>query len=184
MKNNFINRRGFLQICAGAGIILPQISESAEPDNIDPHLLSGPDEGEIYLIGPRKGKVTIKVARENSGRSTMSLLTEDITPGDGIPVHKHGTEDEWVYISRGLGRFTFGDEIYDVGPGSMALVPKNVWHGVRNEGDEMLQMVFGYSPAGFEGYFREIGIQPGEQDQTLTPADWQRINSKYKVTYK
>lgn len=58
--------------------------------------------------------------------------------------------------------FTFGEIEHAVMPGSMALVPRSVWHGLRNSGDEMLRMVFGYMLAGFEDYFREIGVRAGE----------------------
>jgi len=69
-------------------------------------------------------------------------------------------------------------------PGSMALVPRGVWHGLRNEGDEVLRMVFGYTPAGFEDYFRAIGVRPGEPRKELSAAEWMRINADFQVTYR
>ncbi|MDZ7716428.1 MAG: cupin domain-containing protein [Balneolaceae bacterium] len=113
------------------------------------------------------------------------FLTEDIRPGDGIPVHKHSSEEELIFIEKGTGIFTFGDEQYEVAAGSMALVPRTVWHGLRNESDEMLMtMVFGYTPAGFEDYFRVIGVKPGEPSKELTSEDWQQINDEFGVVYQ
>lgn len=106
----------------------------------------------------------------------MSLLTEDIKPGDGIPVHKHSSGEELIFIEKGNGLFTFGDQQYEVAPGSMALVPRTVWHGLRNESNEMLRMVFGYTPSGFEDYFRAIGVKPEKPWKELTGEDWQQIN--------
>lgn len=143
-----------------------------------------PDEGEVYLIGERQGRVTIKVDRRGKGVEALSLLTEDIAPGDRIPVHKHASEEELIYIESGRGVFSFGDEEHAVGPGSMALVPREVWHGLRNEGGEMLRMVFGYTPAGFEDYFRAIGVRPGEPWGGLTSEDWARINAEFGITYR
>jgi quercetin dioxygenase-like cupin family protein len=115
---------------------------------------------------------------------TISLLTEDIKPGDGIPVHKHSSEEEFIFIVKGNGIFTLGDEQYEVTSGSMALVPRMVWHGLHNKSNKMLKMLFGYSPSGFEDYFRAIGVKPGEPGKELSVEDWQRINNKFGVEYR
>ena len=36
-------------------------------------------------------------------------------------------------------------------------MPKGTWHGLNNTGKELLVFTFGYSPAGFEDFFRQIG---------------------------
>lgn len=187
MKHS-ISRKDFLTASAALGLggmltgfPVTQQNIGLEPN---PDLVLGPDEGEVYLIGERQGRITIKVDKQQKGMETMSLLTEDIKPGDGIPVHKHAAEEELIYISKGTGIFTFGDEEYAVSPGSMALVPRTVWHGLRNESDAMLQMVFGYTPSGFEDYFRAIGVKPGEPWKELTGDDWQQINRRFGITYR
>jgi mannose-6-phosphate isomerase-like protein (cupin superfamily) len=159
------------------GVVGPEYAPDAD-------LVCDPDDGAVYLIGARQGRVTIKIDKRNTGVAAMSLLTEDIVPGDGIPVHKHGAEEEWIVIERGRGVLTFGEETFRVVPGSMALVPRGVWHGLRNEGEEPLQMVFGYTPAGFEDYFRAIGVRPGEPRKELSAAEWSRINADFHVTYR
>lgn len=45
-------------------------------------------------------------------------------------------------------------------------------------------MVFGYTPAGFEDYFRAIGVRPGEPWKGLTGTDWSRINAEFGITYR
>lgn len=152
--------------------------------NAQPDLVLGPDEGEVYLIGPHQGRVTIKVDKRTSCVGSFSLLTEDIVPGNGIPVHKHTDEEELIYIEHGRGVFTFGEAEHEVGPGSMSLVPRGTWHGLRNTGDEVLRMVFGYSPAGFEEYFRAIGVREGEDWKGLTSAEWARIDAEYGIVYR
>ncbi len=186
--NRSINRKTFIRSVGVAGFTgLFPILSSGNPPTIsesDPDFVLGADEGEVYLIGERQGRVTIKVDKRNKGIQTMSLLTEDIVPGDGIPVHKHASEEELIFIEKGTGIFTFGNEEYQIEPGSMALVPRTVWHGLRNDSDEMLRMVFGYSPAGFEDYFRAIGVKPSEPWKELTSEDWGQINKDFGVTYR
>ena len=147
-------------------------------------LLAKPGDGDVYLIGERQGQVNIKIDRRCKGVRSMSLITEDIKPGDRIPVHKHGAEDELTYIEGGSGILTFGDSDIRVSPAYMALVPLGVWHGLRNDGDEILTVVVAYTPAGFEDYFRAIGVRPGEPWKGLTHADWVRINSDFNVIYR
>lgn len=187
MKNT-ISRKGFLTSATflGIGSILCRIPALEQHSVIDsnPDLVLNPEEGEVYLIGERKGRVTIKVDKQNKGIETLSLLNEEIMPGDGIPVHKHSSEEELIFIEKGTGVLTFGDEQYEVKSGSMALVPRRVWHGLRNESNEMLKMVYGYTPAGFEDYFRAIGVKPGEPWKELSGKEWQQINNKFGVVYR
>jgi len=164
------------------GFPVPKKQNTSAVVNSD--LILDPDEGEVCLIGERKGRVTIKVSKKNQGIETMSILTEDIKPGDGIPAHYHSSEEELIFIEKGVGIFTFGDEQYEVTSGSMALVPRTVWHGLRNESDDMLRMVFSYTPAGFEDYFRAIGVKPGEPCKGLNSEEWQQINKKFGVVYR
>jgi len=184
-----LTRRNFLQsasVLGGAGFG-PFVGAGAFGATDGPStsgLLLNPDEGEVYLIGQRQGRVCIKVDKKNNGVETLSLLTEDIPTNDAVPVHKHAAEEELIYIERGRGIFTLGDEEHEVGPGCMALVPRGVWHGLRNEEDDLLRMVFGYSPAGCEDYFRAIGTKPGKPDKRLTAEDWKRINAEFGVTYR
>jgi len=184
----FISRKRFLTsaTCLGLGSMLSMIPtvERQPVVHANPDLVLDPDDGEVYLIGEHQGRITIKVDKQNKGIETMSLLTEDIKPGDGIPVHKHSSEEELVFIEKGTGIFTFGDQEYEVTPGSMALVPRTVWHGLRNESNELLRMVFGYTPSGFEDYFRAIGVKPGEPRKELTGKDWQQINHRFGVEYR
>jgi mannose-6-phosphate isomerase-like protein (cupin superfamily) len=186
--NTPLIRRCFLQ--ASAAGLTGLVSASWSPalpspvHDADPDLVLAPEEGEVFLIGRRQGRVTIKAGRRCGGVETMSVLTEDIPTGDGIPVHKHGTEEEWIYIESGQGRLTFGEHELCVQPGSMALVPRGVWHGLRNSGEETLRMVFGYAPAGFEDYFRAIGVPPGQPPRDLSAEDWERINRSFRVTYR
>lgn len=183
------SRRGFL--LSGSAAILGLAAQElgalrANPagGNGSPDLLLHEDEGEVLLIGPRQGRVVIKVDRAKKGIEQMSLVTEDIRPGDGIPVHKHGREEEFIYIAHGTGVLTFGADEHPVAAGAMGLVPRGEWHGLQNTGSEQLRMVFGYTPAGFESYFREIGVPPGHPPRDLSGEDWARINADYQISYR
>lgn len=142
------------------------------------------DEGESYWIGKRNSPLTIKIAKDKKGNETMSFCRELIAPGEGIPVHKHLNEDELIFVHRGEGTLTIDDSKIIVKEGSVALIPKGVWHSMFNSGKETLSMVFSYSPAGFEGYFREMGSPAGTPWQPQTPEFYKQLNEKWGIVYK
>lgn len=152
----------------------------------DPHgLIIKADEGEVRYIGDtRKAKVSIKVSKTPEYTPEMSLLSELITPGDAIPIHKHLNEEEFLLVQKGIVEITLGDDIRTGEPGDLIYVPKQMWHGFQNKGQEDVVMVLGYSPSGFEDYFRQIGTERIDQDLGFTGEDWIRTNKKYGVVYR
>lgn len=143
------------------------------------------DEGEVRYIGnTRKAKVIIKVAKTEEYTPEMSLLSELITPGDGIPVHKHANEDEFLMVQQGQVEIRLGDQTQLGQPGDLIYVPKGTWHGFLNTSGADVVLFFGYSPAGMEDYFRKIGTTDINEDLGFTAEDWITTNKKYGVIYK
>lgn len=159
------------------------------PHTADPKMDSGliikADEGEVRYIGnTRKAKVIIKIAKTEAFTPEMSLLSELITPGDGIPVHKHANEEEFLLVQQGQVEITLGEQTQMGGPGDLIYVPKGTWHGFLNTSDANVVLFFGYSPAGMEDYFRKIGTTDIDEDLGFTPNDWIATNKKYGVVYR
>lgn len=141
--------------------------------------------GEIWYIGnTRKARVTIKHSKNDDPSILTSILHEIIPPRDFIPEHKHSHEDEFIYIERGEANVLVGTESEILMPGDLAYIPKNTWHGLKNEGHDYVHMLFGYSPAGFEDYFRRIGVRKSTENPNLSPSDFEAINKKYGVIYR
>jgi quercetin dioxygenase-like cupin family protein len=78
------------------------------------------------------------------------------------PRHMHANEDEIVYVLTGHLTFNVEDAPVDAPAGTCVVLPRNVEHCYRvlSEQARLLVMV---SPAGLEGYFREVGT-PGPLD--------------------
>jgi quercetin dioxygenase-like cupin family protein len=183
-----IRRRSFIKVigATGAATFLQGVlyaTDSAPDQTAGTGLLSRSDEGELLLIGPRRAPVRIKMGLRN-GSSRLAMGTEDIAPGDRIPVHKHGREDEIIFIHSGEGMLTLGDDTISVKTGDSALVPIGTWHGLENTGTGLLTMVWIFSPAGFEQYFRDIGVKPGDTPLNLTNEEWHKVDGKHAITYK
>lgn len=47
-----------------------------------------------------------------------------------VPLHKHVTHSETVYVLEGTGIFQFGDKKINIGPGHYVKIPKGTAHGV------------------------------------------------------
>lgn len=142
-------------------------------------------EGEKWYIGnERKAEVIIKVARSEEHQPEFSLLTEKIPPGDAVPVHKHLNEEEFLFVQKGSIEITLGNITQQGNVGDLIYVPRNLWHGFQNNGTEEVLLFFGYSPSGFEDYFRAIGTKTIDENLGFTEEDWQRTDQKYGVVYK
>jgi mannose-6-phosphate isomerase-like protein (cupin superfamily) len=182
------SRRDFLKTVGLSGMIttLPFASVLAS-ENFDKDkdgFVINAAEQDTYLIAGRQAPVTIIVDKKKKDVKSISLCFEDIIPGDGIPVHKHLNEEEVIFIQRGTGLFSMGNKEFTVKEGSAAFVPKGVWHGLKNTGSETIRMMFSFTPAGFENYFREIGVPKGVAWKEKTPEEFAAIDKKYGIVYK
>jgi quercetin dioxygenase-like cupin family protein len=69
----------------------------------------------------------------------LTVIIEDVAPGDQIPLHRHPI-DEVVVIVSGEGEIRLGSKTFSVGPGSVVFVPAGAPHGTRNTGDGALRL--------------------------------------------
>ena len=98
---------------------------------------------------------TFLVTGEESG-GAMFALDCLVGVGGGPPPHRHLAEDELFTITDGSIAFTARDETRVVSAGQSVFVPRGIVHGYRNEGAEQARMIAVYTPAGMEGWFREV----------------------------
>lgn len=86
--------------------------------------------------------------------------------GGGPPPHRHLAEDELFTITEGSILFTAGDDSQTVSAGESVFVPRGLRHAYRNEGPEAARMLAVYTPAGMEGWFREVCTPVDDPSQT------------------
>jgi quercetin dioxygenase-like cupin family protein len=141
------------------------------------------EEGEAYQLRDGRAVVKIKITGEQGSKS-ISFLSSSFDPGDEIFIHKHLNEDELIYIQQGSGIFTLDEKKYTVNAGTVALVPRGIWHGLKNTGTEKIEMRFAYTPAGIEGFFREVGTPLGQAHIPKTMEERKAIGKKWGIVYK
>jgi mannose-6-phosphate isomerase-like protein (cupin superfamily) len=121
------------------------------------------------VIGPRDGKLgflgTIGVRFMIWGAEAgeqFSLVEHPMSPRAlAAPLHRHSREDEYSYVLRGRLGALLGDEVVFAEPGDLVFKPRNQWHTFWNASDEPTSILEIISPAGFEGFFRELSDQGG-----------------------
>jgi len=108
----------------------------------------------------------------------FSLVEHTLPPrGLGAPLHRHASEDEYSYVIEGRLGAQLGDDVVEAGPGEVVRKPRGQEHTFWNAGDEPLRFVELISPAGFEGYFREIAPLLEAHDQ----AGLQEVAARYEL---
>jgi mannose-6-phosphate isomerase-like protein (cupin superfamily) len=179
------SRRKFLQHSAG-GLLSGLLAGSSIPVFAHQPMIKGvvkqPSEGETYYVRENT-PITILVSKRTDNVTSASLCTEELMPGSGIPIHKHLHNDEFFYFNQGSGIFLLEDKEFEITAGTTAFVPRGTWHGVKNTGNSTIHLTFGFSPAGFEDFFRCIGTIKGTPFQRRTPEESRAIADAYGMVF-
>ena len=124
------------------------------------------DLGVRFLVG---GEVT-------AGR--FALVEHTLPPrGLGAPLHRHANEDECSFVVEGRLGAQLGDETVEAGAGEFVWKPRGQEHTFWNVGDEPLRFLEVISPAGFEGYFRELAPLLEAKDEAAV----QELAARYEL---
>jgi quercetin dioxygenase-like cupin family protein len=107
------------------------------------------DEGPLYEHQGLNETLRVLFDQETNAVKQLSAWETTIPPGSGLPMHKHPHPvEEFIYVLRGRGIETVGDEQREVGPGTAIFIPPEVEHRIENTGDEMLLLLVVVSPPG------------------------------------
>ena len=111
-------------------------------------------EGRAGGLAPGIG-VTFKIDAEDTG-GALSIVEHPFAVGALVPPHVHTREDEISYVLEGEIGFRSEDDEVVLGAGGYIIKPRNQVHAMWNAGPTPARMIEVISPAGFEGFFREL----------------------------
>jgi mannose-6-phosphate isomerase-like protein (cupin superfamily) len=134
------------------------------------------DEGERIHYADMQ--FVIRASTESTG-GAFSVI-EEIAPLD-TPLHVHQHHDELFYVLDGEHVFTVGDTEFAAGPGDLVFGPRGVPHAQRRVIPRTGRILAMFSPAGFEGFFRDLA-EAARTDQ-LQPENLNRIAAAYGLTW-
>jgi mannose-6-phosphate isomerase-like protein (cupin superfamily) len=112
-------------------------------------------------------RITIKASAQDTG-GAFALWESFVPPGSSPALHVHHREEETFWVLEGRLTIRCGDETFSAGPGSMAVLPRDVPHTFVAEGDTPAHLLTLATPGGVEGYFVAAGRPAG--DDGLPPA--------------
>jgi quercetin dioxygenase-like cupin family protein len=113
-----------------------------------------PGSGRAGGLAPGVG-VVFKVDGEDAG-GALSIVEHPFAVGALVPPHVHHLEDEFSIVLEGEIGFRSNDQEVVLGPGGYIVKPRGEVHAMWNAGSVPARMIEVISPAGFEGFFREL----------------------------
>jgi mannose-6-phosphate isomerase-like protein (cupin superfamily) len=120
----------------------------------------------------------IRASAETTG-GALGII-EEIDPLD-TPPHVHTNEDEIFYVLEGEHVFRIGDDEHALGPGEAVFAPRGVPHSQRRAVPRTGRTLSMVSPAGFEGFFRELSA--AESAGTIGPEAYAAASERYGITW-
>ena len=160
------------------------VSASASEAAAKPLLLEK-NEGEARIWrDPPPGEFMLKVTPQNNGSHHLVFGTEDMHPGDEIPLHKHLGQDEIVYIEAGTVHVHLGDQERDLHAGGTVFIPAHTWVSIKVVGDDTASIAFVFSAPGFENHLRCVSVPANEKPTPTTLEERKKCDHEGNVIYK
>jgi mannose-6-phosphate isomerase-like protein (cupin superfamily) len=128
----------------------------------------------------RFGEVEVVVRAASDTTGGAFTIFEENEPVD-TRLHVHENEDELFYVLEGEHVFQVGDQEFQAGPGGVVFAPRGVAHAQRRVVSRTGRILVLTSPAGFEGFFRELA--EADRAGALGPDAYAQASKKYGITW-
>jgi quercetin dioxygenase-like cupin family protein len=144
------------------------------------------DDPQPIFVSPHSGKpleflgVTHKLTGQQTGGSYY-LFESLFGPGDGNRLHVHRREDEIGYVLEGALEIRLVDQTVIVEAGSVAHLPKNIPHAIRNPLQIPSRYLFMTIPAGLDQWFD--ALDTAMRDGTLDEASYRKLSLDYGIEW-
>ena len=138
-----------------------------------------PGEGRSGGLAPGVG-VIFKIDGEDTG-GALSIVEHPFAVGALVPPHIHTLEDEFSIVLEGEIGFRSEEQEVVLSAGGYVVKPRGQVHAMWNAGRSPARMIEVISPAGFEGFFRELVAMTdvGRPD----PADVASLGERYGLPF-
>jgi len=108
----------------------------------------------------------IRIHGRDTGGVVSAVESHDV-PGGGPPPHIHHREDETFQILEGEYEWTVGGNTFVARKGTTIFAPRGIPHTYRYLGQTPGRLMCVITPAGFEGFFEDIGALSPQQQQDI-----------------
>ena len=144
------------------------------------------NDSQPVLVPPRAGRalefngVTHKLTGDQTGGGYY-LFESVFGPGDGNRLHVHHREDEVGYVLEGALEIRLADRTVVVEAGSVAHLPKNIPHAIRNPLKTPSRYLFITIPAGLDQWFDALAT--ARNAGTLDDALYRQLSLDYGIEW-
>ncbi len=145
-----------------------------------------PDVPQLIFVPPHSGQaldflgVTHKLASQQTG-GAYYLFEVLFAPESGNRLHVHWREDEVGYVLEGALEIRLAEQTVTVEVGSIAHLPKNVPHALRNPLKTPSRYLFMTIPAGLDQLFDALAA--ARQAGTLNDALHRQLSRDYGIEW-
>src|SRR5215471_10948058 len=108
----------------------------------------------------------IRLHGRDTGGVVSAVESHDVL-GGGPPPHIHQREDETFQILEGEYEWTVGGKTFTAQKGTTIFAPRGIPHTYRCVGGTPGRLMCVITPAGFEGFFEDIGALSPQQQQDI-----------------
>jgi len=115
----------------------------------------------VNVIG---NTITIRIHGRDTG-GVLSVVESTDQPGGGPPPHIHHREDETFKVLEGEYEFTCDGKTFTAPKGATIFAPRGLPHHYRYVGKTPGRLLATITPAGFEGFFEEVGALTPQQQE-------------------
>jgi quercetin dioxygenase-like cupin family protein len=144
------------------------------------------DELQPIFVSPHEGKkldfrsVTHKLTGDQTG-GTYYLFESVFGPGAGNSLHIHRREDEVCYVLEGALEIRLADKTLVLMAGSVAHLPKNIPHAIRNPLPTKSRYLFMAIPAGLDKWFD--ALEAAERNNALDDDMYRKLSLAYGIEW-
>jgi quercetin dioxygenase-like cupin family protein len=144
------------------------------------------DEPQPIFVPPHAGKkldfrsVTHKLTGEQTG-GTYYLFESVFGPGGGNRLHIHHREEEVCYVLEGALEIRLADQTLVFEAGSVAHLPKNIPHAIRNPLEATSRYLFMAIPAGLDKWFD--ALEAAERSDMLDDEMYRKLSLDYGIEW-
>jgi len=144
------------------------------------------DNPQPIFVPAHSGKVLefLAVTHKLTGQQTGGayyLFESVFGPEDGNQLHVHRREDEVGYVLEGALEIRLADQTVVVEAGSVAHLPKNIPHAIRNPLKTPSRYLFMTIPAGLDQWFD--ALDAARNDGTLDDAMYHKLSLEYRIEW-
>ncbi len=165
-----------LLLSAGLPLSGQTTESKAAPKEPTPTVFQA-DEGDRWMLLGDKPLI-FKVDPVSTGSNSLVVGTEEMPPGNRIPMHKHLHEDEVIFVHKGAVRVSLAGRQYDAGTGATVFIPHGNWIGVENASSAPAMILFFFNKPAFEQCLRAMSSRLGEQFTMPAPDSMAKVREQ------